>query len=101
MEELENNYFLMARTGKVKDFSETCIRISARLRLTSVALESKCKFKTAFEHNHEYKENLQSRYISDGLEVTSAAMIIQAPLPGSVYFHSETAHASQSSGKTI
>lgn len=28
MEPLKNNYFRMARTGKVKDFSETCIRVS-------------------------------------------------------------------------
>lgn len=38
---------------------------------------------------------------NDGLEVTTATMIIQTPLPGSVYFHTETAHTSQSSEKTI
>lgn len=61
MEALKNNYSIMARTGKVKDFSETCIRMNTRPRFTSVALGSKCKFKTAFEHNHENKENLQGR----------------------------------------
>lgn len=38
---------------------------------------------------------------NDGLEVTTATMIIQTPLPGSVYIHTETAHASQSSEKSI
>ena len=38
---------------------------------------------------------------NDGLEVSRATMIIQTPLPGSVYFHTETAHTSQSSEKTI
>lgn len=38
---------------------------------------------------------------NDGLGVTTATMNIQTPLAGSVYFHTETAHASQSSEKTI
>lgn len=61
METLKKNHLIMARTGKVKDFSETGIRMNTRTRLVSVALGSKCKFKRVFEHNHGNKENLQGR----------------------------------------
>lgn len=64
MEVLKNHYFIMARTVKAKDFSGTCIRMSTRLRLISVTLGSKCNFRTAFEHNRNYKENLQSKTVS-------------------------------------
>lgn len=61
METLKNRYLIMARTGKVKEFSEMGIRMNTRTRLASVALGSKCKFKRVSEHNHRNKENLQGR----------------------------------------
>lgn len=98
METLKKNHLIMASTGKVKDFSETGIRMNTRTRLASVALGSKCKFKRVFEHNHGNKERADK---NDVLEVTTVTMIIWTPVWGSICFHTEIVHAPQSSEKTI